>query len=145
MINEIEISYKSELNLDQAPSINGSSSAYKAFMQKWDMNKIEMLEHFNLLLLNRANKVIGFCNLFQGGTSATVVDTKIVFATALKAVASGIIIAHNHPSGSLKPSRADEELTKKLVKAGQILKLPILDHLIVTKHTYFSFADEGLM
>jgi DNA repair protein RadC len=83
----------------------------------WDDNKIELVEQFKVLLLNRANKVLGICNISTGGVSGTVADPKIIFIAVLKANCCAVIISHNHPSGNLKPSRQDEELTQKLSKA----------------------------
>lgn len=107
--------------------------------------KIGFLEEFKIILLNRANKVLGICPISLGGISGTIADPKLIFATALKASASGIILAHNHPSGNLKPSQVDIQLTKKLVEAGKFLDLGILDHLIIGSEGYLSFADEGLI
>ena len=98
-----------------------------------------------VLYLNRANKLISKERLSIGGLTATVVDVKIVIKGALEKLASSIILVHNHPSGNLKPSQADLNLTKKLVAAGQFLDLPVIDHIIMTKDWYLSFADEGLM
>ena len=95
------------------------------------------------MLLNRSHKVLGICSLTMGNVSGTIADPKLVFVTALKSNASYVIIAHNHPSCSLKPSRADEELTRKMKEAGKFLDLPLLDHLIITSESYYSFADEG--
>ena len=81
----------------------------------------------------------------RGGVSSTVVDSKVIFSFALESLASGIILSHNHPSGNLKPSNSDIRLTKKLVDAGKIMEVPILDHIIVGDNDYFSFADEGLL
>jgi len=105
----------------------------------------EAQEVFHVLFLNRNNVVIGDKSLFRGGVSATVVDPKVVFREALAHLASSIIVAHNHPSGSLAPSRADEDITRQLVAAGKLLEITVLDHLIVTSHGYYSFADEGKM
>lgn len=102
-------------------------------------------EEFWVLLLNRGNQILERVNISKGGVSQTVVDTKIVFKMAIDKLASSIILCHNHPSGNLKPSDADIQLTKKLKEAGRILDLPILDHLIFADNTYFSFADEGLL
>jgi DNA repair protein RadC len=102
-------------------------------------------EEFWILLLNRANFVIGKQFISKGGQSGTVVDPKIIFKTALDQNAAAIILAHNHPSGNLMPSKADLIITKKLVEAGQVLELPVLDHLIITNQSFFSLADEGLM
>jgi DNA repair protein RadC len=96
-------------------------------------------------LLNRGNKVIGICEISTGTVSGTLVDPRVVFATALKTNATGIILAHNHPSGNLKPSRADELLTDKLRKAGELLDVVVLDHIIVTTEGFYSFADEGYL
>lgn len=102
-------------------------------------------EEFWVLLLNRGNQILERVNISKGGVSQTVVDTKIVFKMAIDKLASSIILCHNHPSGNLKPSDADIQLTKKLKEAGRILDLPVLDHLIFADNTYFSFADEGLL
>ena len=102
-------------------------------------------EEFHLLLLNRSNLVIRKEFVSRGGISGTVVDPKIIFKIALEHLASSIILCHNHPSGNLKPSAEDISLTKKIKEAGMFLEIPILDHVIFTDTTYFSFADEGMM
>ena len=107
---------------------------------------IELLEEFVVLLLTKSNQVKGLFRASRGGLSGTVVDAKIIFAVALKSVASAMILAHNHPSGCLQPSQSDIELTKRLRTLGNLLDLPILDHLILAPHAgYYSFADEGLL
>jgi DNA repair protein RadC len=105
----------------------------------------EQVEHFFLILLNRANQVIKKQSISQGGTTGTVVDSKVIFKIALEHLAQAIILVHNHPSGNLRPSDQDKRLTEKLVKAGRELDLPVLDHVIYTDLGYFSFADEGLL
>jgi DNA repair protein RadC len=102
-------------------------------------------EEFWLLLLNKANEVFAREKLSTGGTAGTVADVKMTFKIALDALASGIIAVHNHPSGNLKPSQADVDLTKKMKEAGKVLDLPLLDHLIVSERGYYSFADEGVI
>lgn len=102
-------------------------------------------EEFYAILLNRANQVIKIHHVSKGGISGTVADPKIIFAEGLARSASGLILVHNHPSGNLKPSNADISLTKKMVKGGQLLDLPVLDHLIFSNAGYYSFADEGMM
>ncbi len=101
-------------------------------------------EEFWIILLDRANQLIKPIPVSQGGVSGTVVDTKIIFKTALESLASSLILAHNHPSGSLKPSQKDLSLTKQLKEAGSILEIPVLDHLIYTNSGYFSMADAGV-
>ena len=95
--------------------------------------------------LKRNNQVIKKEQISLGGVSGTIVDPKILFKKGLDVLASGLILIHNHPSGNLKPSEADIRLTKKLKSLGQMLEIPVLDHLIFTDHGYFSFADESLM
>lgn len=98
-----------------------------------------------MLFLNKANKVLGVCDVSRGGISGTVADPRIIFAASLKANACSIVISHNHPSGNIKPSRQDQELTEKIKHGGQFLDIKLLDHVIVTNESYFSFADEGLL
>ncbi|MCJ8210312.1 DNA repair protein RadC [Mucilaginibacter sp. RS28] len=102
-------------------------------------------EEFWILLLSRSNKVIARELISKGGLSGTVADPKIIFGLALQHQASGIVLCHNHPSGNLKPSQQDIDLTKKLYQAGKILDIKIIDHLILTDDAYLSFADEGLL
>ncbi|EDM34054.1 DNA repair protein [Pedobacter sp. BAL39] len=102
-------------------------------------------EEFWILLLNRANHVIGNFQISKGGLSGTVADPKVIFKTALEHNAAAIILSHNHPSGNCKPSADDLSITKKIVAAGKVLDLPVIDHLIVTNKMCFSFTDEGLI
>ena len=106
---------------------------------------IDYRESFKVLLLSRANGVLGISNLFTGGLSGVVVDPKLIFQVALKCNSSSIILMHNHPSANLKPSEADLSLTKKITEIGKLLDLKLLDHVIFTSESYFSFADEGYM
>ncbi|WP_215226046.1 RadC family protein [Echinicola shivajiensis] len=105
----------------------------------------ESVEYFYIILLNRANYVIKKQMISQGGTSGTVADPKLIFKYALENKAAAIILVHNHPSGNKKPSRADEQLTHKLVDLGRNLELPVIDHVIFTDVGYFSFADEAMI
>lgn len=98
-----------------------------------------------VLLLDRANQIIGKKNISEGGMSGTVADPKKIFKIALDNNASSIILAHNHPSNNLKPSTNDIELTKKIINAGKVLEISVLDHLIIGNDKYFSFADESLI
>ncbi len=102
-------------------------------------------EEFWILLLNRANQIIAREQISSGGTAGTVVDAKMIFLRALECRASALVLCHNHPSGMLKPSQADIELTRKLSQAGRTLDISVLDHLIVSEKGYYSFADEGMM
>jgi len=102
-------------------------------------------EEFWILLLNRANRVISRHKVSQGGISGTVIDVRVIMKSGIEKLASSIILCHNHPSGNLQPSEADEQITKKLMEAGKLMDIPILDHIIVTDKSYFSFADEGIL
>ena len=102
-------------------------------------------EEFWIILLNRRNQILEKRNISKGGVSGTVADAKLIFKPAIERLASGIILAHNHPSGNLTPSTADKQLTNKLVRAGDDLDINVLDHLIIGDNTYFSFKDEGLI
>ena len=144
-VDEVELTYRSKVKSSERPLISSSGDAYLILKQVWDSGKIDFVEEFKVLLLNRANRVIGVANISTGGVSGTVADPKIIYVAALKANSSSIIISHNHPSGQLKPSRSDEELTQKIKKAGSFLDILVLDHLILTNEAYFSFADEGLL
>ncbi|PID92392.1 MAG: hypothetical protein CSA96_03345 [Bacteroidetes bacterium] len=102
-------------------------------------------EEFWLLMLNRANRVLGRYKVSQGGLSGTVIDTRIILKKALDNLASSIIVCHNHPSGNKQPSEADVRITEKLKKAADIVEITLLDHVIIADKHYFSFADEGLI
>ncbi|PKK38200.1 hypothetical protein BWI96_02595 [Siphonobacter sp. SORGH_AS_0500] len=123
-------------------SITSSYSAYQAFRP----HLMDLLhEEFWVLLLNRANHVIRPVQISTGGVAGTVADPKLIFRHALEHLSSGIILAHNHPSGNLQPSQADKDLTRKLKEAGKLLDIPVLDHLIISDQKYLSFMDEGLL
>ena len=102
-------------------------------------------EEFWLLMLNRANRVLGRFKVSQGGLSGTVIDTRIILKKALDNLSSSIIVCHNHPSGNKQPSDADVKITEKLKKAAEMLEIKFLDHVIIADKSYFSFADEGLI
>jgi DNA repair protein RadC len=122
--------------------ITTSANAFEVLLPVFaDLNH----EEFWILMLNQANYVIGKQPVSKGGMAGTVADPKIIFKTALDHNATYIILAHNHPSGNLKPSQQDINITKKLVEAGRMLDLHVLDHIIVTNKLFFSFGDEGLI
>ncbi|MBD0824157.1 RadC family protein [Aestuariibaculum marinum] len=102
-------------------------------------------EEFWIIYLNNSNKVIQKNQLSKGGITGTLVDVRLVLKTALEVGATGLILAHNHPSGTLRPSEADKQITEKLKTAAQSLDIKVLDHLIITENAYFSFADEGIL
>jgi DNA repair protein RadC len=133
---------RKDLEAIQKPKITSSNSVYEIL--KSDLLDIPH-EEFWVLLLNRANRVIRKVCISQGGVSGTVVDPRIIFKHAVEALASGIIVAHNHPSGNLTASQADIRLTQKLKEGGKLLEIQVLDHVIIAGQKYFSFADDGLI
>lgn len=144
-VAEIQLSYKSKVKPSQRPFISSSKDAFAILLQGWDDEKLEFVEQFKILLLNRANRVLGIYEASTGGVAGTVADPRLIFAAAIKSGASSIILAHNHPSGNPNPSEADIKLTRKLVEGGKFLEIPVLDHIIVTSEGCYSFADEGLL
>lgn len=144
-LSEISVSYRPKFKASERPQVSSSHEVYSILMNNWDLNRIDLQEQFKILLLNRANKVIGIYEVSTGGMSGTVADPKLIFSTALKACACSIILTHNHPSGNLKPSQSDISLTKKIIGAGTLLDIAVLDHIIMTSEGYFSFQDEGLI
>jgi DNA repair protein RadC len=133
---------RKEINTTERPKINGSKDAYE--LVKGDLMDLPH-EEFWVIMLNRANRLLKKHQISLGGVHGTVADPKIIFKTALESLASGIIVAHNHPSGNLTPSQQDIDLTKKLKEAGKLLEIQLLDHVIIAGKNYYSFADEGLM
>lgn len=144
-VAEVELIYKSKVKASERPVIRSSNDTCNVLRQIWDKNKIELFEEFKVLLLNQGNKVIGVYDVSKGGITGTVADPRLILATAIKALAVSIILSHNHPSGNLKPSRADEEITVKINEAAKYHDIKVLDHIIITAEHYYSFADEGLL
>jgi DNA repair protein RadC len=102
-------------------------------------------EEFWILFLNRSNAVIEHFNMSKGGTSGTVIDVRIILKRGIELLASSIVLGHNHPSGNAKPSQADKDITTKIKEAGKLVEITIVDHIIVCEHSYYSFADDGLL
>lgn len=142
-IPEITLKYKTgEIKKVQ---IMSSRDAYYFLKELYDQDTIELNETCIALFLNRANNTIGWFKVSQGGINATVVDNKLIVATALKCAASSIILSHNHPSGNSKPGETDKTATNTLKDACSLFDITLLDHIICTSKEYFSFADDGLI
>lgn len=143
IISAIELGGRREVaEVKQKTKITSSKDGYTYFKPKLaDLP----YEEFWILMLNRANKIIGEAQISDGGVAGTVADPKRIFKTALDNSASSIILCHNHPSGNTNPSEADKQLTRKINEAGKLLDISVLDHLIITDNGYYSFADEGIM
>lgn len=122
--------------------ITGSRDGYQ-ILRKYLSD--QRTEEFWAIFLNQSNRVLHFSQLTQGGINQSIVDIRILFKTALDHYATALIIAHNHPSGNLKPSREDLEITRKIKEAGNMLNIRLLDHLIITQSSYVSLSDDGLL
>jgi len=145
-VNEIKISYQELPAVFQSSKITCSQDAYHILRDSWDPSTLGLQESFRVLLLNNASQVKGIYELSKGGLTGTLVDIRILLAVALKTLSTGIILAHNHPSGQLRPSKADQQLTRKIQKAGRYLDIRVLDHLILAPQgEYFSFADDCML
>lgn len=143
MVAEVTVGYRPKIRPSQRPTVTCASDAYEVLSKFWNEDQIEMRETFFVMLLNANGRVMGIVELSNGGFRGVVVEIKMIFAIALKACASSIVLAHNHPSGNLKPSAQDVMVTKKLKVAGEILELPVYDHLVVTSEGFTSLAEEG--
>ena len=144
-VSEIQVSYQPKFKVSECPKVSSSREAYRVLISNWDIQRIYFQEQFYVLMLNMSGRVIGIALISTGGKAATIADPKIIFSIALKVQATSIILAHNHPSENLKPSQADLNLTRRMVEAGKMLELPVIDHLIVTADRFYSFGDEGLI
>jgi len=145
-VSEIQVSYINKTKTEKSHKITSSTDIAELLFETWNKNTIELHESFKVVLLNNSNTVKGIFEMSSGGITGTLVDVRILFAVALKTLSTGIILAHNHPSGTLKPSKSDKNLTTKIKRASELLDIKLLDHLIITpKHEYYSFADEGIL
>ncbi|MBI3133251.1 MAG: DNA repair protein RadC [Bacteroidetes bacterium] len=139
----LELSRRKKTEAESVSSfVKSSKDAFNAILPLYeDLNH----EEFHVIGLSRSNKIIGIDLVSKGGFNSTIADGKVIFKKALEKGASGIILAHNHPSGNLRPSDSDIDLTKKMKSFGCFIELPVLDHIIVADRNYFSFADNGMI
>lgn len=145
-IGEVKVSYVLKGSLEDRPKIRDCYDSYKIAMQAMDRNALGMQEQFLAIYLNRANTVIGAKVHFIGGLSSVTVDIKLILATALGLLASGVIICHNHPSGNLEPSSQDKLITAKMKEVLELVDISLLDHLILCPEgKWLSFKDKGLI
>jgi DNA repair protein RadC len=142
-VAEIDLIYKTGFNLTERPKITRAADAYELLLKNWNQGRLGFIEEFKILLLNQGSFVLGEYQVSQGGVSATSVDIRLIFAAALKANASGIILAHNHPSEQLYPSEADRSATRRICEAADLFQIKVLDHLIITSRSFYSFAQGG--
>jgi len=139
-INRLSL-VREESEQDQI-NVRSSRETEKLLRDVWD-DSLDIYESFYLVLLNRANDTTGIVKISQGGISGTVADIRLIAKYAIDSLSTSVILAHNHPSGNLKPSSADITLTEKIKKALQLFDIQVLDHIILTKNSYCSFSDDG--
>ena len=145
-VAEVELRYRTNVRPDNRAKIKSSQDAYRILFDAWNKNTIEHIEEFKLLLMNRANRVLGMVSLSKGSTTGSIVDIKVILQYAIKANASSIIVAHNHPSGNPEPSESDRKITDRIKQSCDLIEISFLDHLIVLPiEGYFSFSDEGII
>ena len=145
IVSEIKISYEPRVKPMDRPKIQCSKDAHEQIRPFFDQTLINIKEEAVALFLNRANRVIGGYKISSGGITGTVIDVSLLLGIALKCLAKGIILAHNHPSGELQPSKADQDLTSRLRMGAQLLDITLIEHLILNTESYLSFADEGFL
>ena len=141
----VKVTYSKYVPKKDRVTIKSSRDVVNVVKELFNQDTISWVEEMYAVYLSRANDVIGSYQISKGGTTGTMCDPKVVFTTALNCNAHSIILTHNHPSGNLKPSSADHEITKKIKNASAFLDMQLLDHVIVTADGYYSFADEGVL
>jgi len=122
-----------------------SSADSVRYLRQFYLDDIGIYESFFLMLLNRPNQVIGYVKISQGGITGTVVDPILVAKYAIDSLSKGVILCHNHPSGNLNPSDADRQITEKIKQGLKLFDISVLDHIILTENSYYSFCDEGIL
>lgn len=142
---EIQLTYSNPIKKKDRVKISNSYDVEELARTFYGIGEIEHREHFYCILVNNANEVLGFFHVGTGGLTGTVADPRIIFQAALLANACGIIMVHNHPSGNLKPSDADIRLTRNINDACKIMQIQLVDHIILSEETFFSFRDDGLI
>lgn len=142
---KIKLSFDKDLKPSQLRQIRSTDDAAATFREVFDADRFEWTEEFVMLCLNRRNGVVGFYKVASGGIDRCSVDPRVILTVALNCGATQILIAHNHPSGSTKPSKSDEVMTAKIKTACDYLDIKLLDHIILTTDSFYSFADEGLI
>lgn len=142
---KIAVSWDRKLTTGELMQIKSSADAANAFRTIFNKDTFNWQEEVLILCLNNSNKILGYHKISTGGMTGAIIDVRVVFTIAINSLATGLIIAHNHPSGMLKPSEADLSITKKLKKGGELLDIKILDHIILTDESYLSFGDEGIL
>lgn len=141
-IPQVKLTYVSD-NTEVYEPVKMSSQIAKIFLDKWEEGELEYRESVKVAYLNRRNRVLGVLTVAQGGTYSCISDIKLILTGALLANACGIILCHNHPSGSTLPSDQDDNLTRTVKEGAKAVGLKLLDHIILTKSSFYSYQDTG--
>jgi len=142
-VAEVELSYRNRVPSKDRKKVQTSADAYNILLNNHDDGTIDYTETFKVLYLNHAGQVVGCITVSKGGITATSVDVRNVLQGALLTNAVAMVLAHNHPSGSTRPSREDDRITSQISKAGELLNIKVLDHIIFTREHFYSYNDEG--
>ncbi|MCM0719254.1 JAB domain-containing protein [Parabacteroides sp. W1-Q-101] len=141
---DVKLTYKTKVKSSERPVIHNSEDIYRLLVDHvYNEGTIQYKEYLKLILLNNSSKVLGVSNISEGGITETSADIRIIMQAAILGNATRIILAHNHPSGSLKPSTVDNLLTERVKNAAKLFNITLLDHIIVTDSGYYSYLDEG--
>ena len=143
VVKEYKLTYKATKR--EAKTIKDSQTAVAEFRNIFDTDTLNLFESFYVVYLNRANRIKGYMKISDGGMTATMADPKLIYIGALESLATSIIIAHNHPSGNPRPSQEDKNLTDKIKRAGKLLDIDLIDHVIISDENYYSFAENGIL
>ena len=142
-VAEVELSYRNRVPNKDRKRVRDSYSAYKILRNNFADDTIDYRETFKVLYLNQNCHVLGCFTISEGGITNTLADVRMILQGALLTNATGMILAHNHPSGSIRPSRQDDELTRKIVEASNLMDIKVNDHIILTNEEFYSYNDEG--
>ncbi len=135
---EVKLTYESKVKASERYQIKNAEDAAELLFKVWDMTTIEHVEEVKIILLNRANRVLGIATISKGGMNGSVIDTRVILQYAIKANATAVILAHNHPSGNLNASDADITITNKIREALKLVEIQLLDHIIINKDEEYS-------
>ena len=142
-VAEVQLSYRNTVPYDKRTKVHDAKDAYKVMLKTHDDGTLDYIETFKVLYLNQNNHVLGCRTISEGGLASTCCDVRTILQGALLTNAVAIILAHNHPSGNVKPSTEDINTTAKITKAAKLLDISVLDHIIYTRENCYSFADDG--
>ena len=145
MLAEVKLTYSANPQDHDYPILDNPADVYGYLCDIWDNDKLELQEEFIVIILNNALRVLGWSKVSSGGKTATIVDVTMVIQIALLANAHAVVVAHNHPSGTMRPSTADINLTNRIKKSLDLMGITLHDHLIITRDQFYSFKENGLL